>query len=59
MIARLVKKMGGNICSNCRVKQWKLEETCSFCGALFSNYEEFLLENWNTLNEDKIKNDYN
>ena len=55
MIAQILKKVNGNICSNCRIKQQTLKETCTFCGAFFSNYEEFIIENWKTVNEDGIR----
>jgi hypothetical protein len=54
MIAQLLKKSGTIICSKCRTRQWQLKETCGFCGALFSNYEEFLIENWDTLRKEEI-----
>lgn len=31
-------------CSKCRMTQSRLQETCVFCGDLFSNYEEMLLK---------------
>lgn len=31
-------------CSHCLMIQKKLEETCDFCGASFSNYEQMLLK---------------
>lgn len=55
MIAQLLKKSGVNICSKCRTRQWGLKETCAFCGAIFSNYENFLIENWEIINEDEIR----
>lgn len=54
MIAQILKKANTNICSNCRTRQWTLNETCNFCGAIFSNYEEFLLENWQVINKDEV-----
>ena len=46
MIAQLVKKAKGNICGNCRMLQKELQPQCWFCGYTFSNYEDFLLENY-------------
>lgn len=43
MIAQLRTKLDGIYCNNCFVKQQKLKSTCSFCGASFSNYEDYLL----------------
>ena len=41
MVATLKKNIDGNCyCSNCRMGQPKPEETCFFCGAVFSNYED-------------------
>ena len=31
-------------CSKCRMTQPRLQETCVFCGDLFSNYEDMLLK---------------
>ena len=46
MIAQILKKTGYCICSNCRMKQPELNETCWFCESFFSNYEELLLESY-------------
>ena len=41
MVAKLRKKMDGNYyCSACMMGQPDIEETCFFCGAQFSNWEE-------------------
>lgn len=46
MITQLVKKPHGYICGNCRMIQRKIEDTCWFCGYVFSNYEEILIKNY-------------
>lgn len=38
-------------CSECRMLVRRLAAYCGFCGAFFSNYEEYLVENTKT-NED-------
>ena len=44
MVAKLKEKNSVYYCSNCRMRQYKLEPTCFFCEALFSNYEEVMIE---------------
>lgn len=46
MFAHLVKKPDYYICSNCRMKQTEIKETCWFCGYFFSNWEVIQLENF-------------
>lgn len=46
MITYLVKKPNYYICGNCRMKQQELHENCWFCGCIFSNYENVILENY-------------
>lgn len=50
MFAHLVKKSNNYICSNCRMKQEELKETCWFCGYFFSNWEVIKIENFNVEN---------
>lgn len=52
MITHLVKKPGGYICHNCRMKQQEIKETCWFCGYFFSNYEIVLLKNYKEQNDE-------
>ena len=33
------------ICSDCRMQQKFLRPQCSFCGRIFSNYENILIQN--------------
>lgn len=56
MLAHLVKKPNGYLCSNCRMAQNKLEETCWFCGYFFSNYEVILMENYKARTDQFDKN---
>lgn len=44
MIAQLIDKGTYYICSECRMKQRELGETCWFCGKVFTNYEEELIK---------------
>jgi len=46
MIAQIVKRYGYYVCSNCRMQQHSLQETCWFCGCSFSNYESELIQLW-------------
>lgn len=50
-------KRDGDIlyCSKCRMRQMELWERCHFCGELFDNYEELLIENSRIREEDKVK----
>ena len=44
----------GYICSNCRTSiHGDIEENaaCPFCGAVFSNWEEVIINNYNGVNE--------
>lgn len=45
MIAKLIQKLDSYYCSECRIKQ-PINEVCIFCGAIFSNYEELILDNY-------------
>lgn len=45
MIANLLQKPQGYICSYCRMRQPKpFNSCCYFCDAIFTNYEEELLK---------------
>ena len=44
MIAQLIDKGTYYICSEFRMKQRELGETCWFCGKVFTNYEEELIK---------------
>ena len=54
MIAKLIHKNDYYICSNCRMKQPELNETCRFCESFFSNYEELFLEAFKESEQDDI-----
>jgi len=53
MIAKLIHKNDYYYCSECRMKQ-KLQPYCDFCEAIFSNYEELLLENYKESEYDDV-----
>jgi len=44
MIAQLIDRKTYYICSNCRMKQHEIKETCWFCDLPFSNYEEEIIK---------------
>ena len=52
MLTHLVRKDNKLICHNCRMEQKELRETCWFCNYFFSNYHVFLVENYNSINND-------
>ena len=51
MIARLLRLNGRLTCSECRIIQPNVRSSCVFCGAVFSNYEDFVIQEY----EDKYK----
>ena len=60
MIATLLKKPQGYMCSNCRLIQRTIAPTCSFCNYSFSNFEEIVLEQYKEIeNYDGSKNNGN
>lgn len=58
MIATLKKRDGRYYCSNCRMVT-PLRLQCHFCGAEFTNYTTTLLEAYNTVLDDEIKENKN
>ena len=44
MIAKLILKQNKYLCSNCYMQQFKIKESCIFCNAVFSNFEEILID---------------
>ena len=44
MIAKIVYKRDRYYCSNCYLVINKWRPQCSFCGALFSNFEDVVLQ---------------
>lgn len=56
MVARLVKneRNGCWYCSECKMRQFKVEERCEFCWNVFSNYEEVLMEDMKMVEDEKI-----
>lgn len=51
MFTYLIKKSQGFICGNCRMAQKRIENTCWFCGYIFSNYEEILIKNYKDIEQ--------
>lgn len=49
MISRLIKKDTNDIyyCSNCRMRQPRVLENCFWCGNMFSNYEDVIIQDIN------------
>lgn len=46
MVATLKKKGEYYYCSWCMMRQYKkLRASCRWCGAVFSNYEEIIIQN--------------
>ena len=56
MIAKLKKNEYGNYyyCSECMMRQKEIEPTCYFCGLLFSNYEEVIIQLYKELLEEEM-----
>lgn len=44
-------------CDKCRMLVRRLSPYCGFCGAFFSNYEEYLVENTKTNENSEIYKD--
>ena len=44
MVSKLLKHESTYYCSNCRMKQFELHSHCPFCGYMFSNIEEILIQ---------------
>ena len=44
-IGKLIKKGSSYRCSECHMPQ-ELRDTCIFCGVMFTNFEELLLEEY-------------
>ena len=42
-------------CSNCFMKLQKFTSYCEYCGEIFSNYENVLIEIYENKREDEIK----
>ena len=47
MIAQLLQKNSIFVCSKCRMKQPNIRPKCIFCDAIFSNYENIIIKNYN------------
>lgn len=55
MVAGLIKRGNGYICSECRMRQRDLQYSCWFCGKTFSNFESILCKE----TEEKLKDESN
>ena len=60
MIATLKKRDPLSFyCSNCRMMQYNVKLTCSFCGAEFTNYADILIQMYEAEYEEIIKDEKN
>ena len=59
MVSKLIKKDYAYICSECRMRQPRLQDTCWWCGNLFSNFEEVLMKDFKENMEEALKNEGN
>lgn len=57
MVSKILKKNNIFYCSNCRMRQFQIKTNCPFCGNMFSNYEEILIQQFNE--EERNKNESN
>lgn len=44
MTSKLVEKNDSYYCSNCMMRQPRIQVSCWWCGDIFSNYEEILIK---------------
>lgn len=51
----LTDKFTPYYCSECRMRQTEVRPHCGFCGKVFSNYEDVLVEMYEDKREDEIK----
>lgn len=56
MIAILKQNQDFYYCSNCRMRT-PIKPRCQFCGYEFSNYETVLLDNYDTIMQEEIKDE--
>ena len=47
MVSKLEVKNDMYYCSNCMMRQPRVQENCFWCGNMFSNYEEMLIKDVN------------
>ena len=47
MISRLIQKKDQYFCSNCMMRQPHIIQNCFWCGNIFSNYEDMLIQDVN------------
>ena len=60
MISKLIKKNNYYVCDNCMLRQPELRANCTFCGSLFSNWEEIAYrEVMMDVEEERRKNESN
>ena len=57
MISKLIKRGEQYSCSNCMMRQPTIKNCCWFCGNIFSNFEEVMLEIYDIIEEDKRRSD--
>ena len=47
MVSKLIEKNNTYFCSNCLMRQPRIQENCFWCGNMFSNYEDMLIKDIN------------
>ena len=47
MISKLIEKNDTYFCSNCMMRQPRVQTNCFWCGNMFSNYEDMLIKDVN------------
>ena len=47
MVSKLIEKNNTYFCSNCLMRQPRVQENCFWCGNMFSNYEDMLIKDVN------------
>ena len=47
MTSKLFKKQDQYYCSNCMMRQPRVQANCFWCGDMFSNYENMLIQDVN------------
>ena len=47
MVSKLVQKNDIYFCSNCMMRQPRVQANCFWCGNMFSNYEDMLIKDAN------------
>lgn len=47
MTSKIIEKHNDYYCSNCMMRQPRVQANCFWCGNIFSNYESMLIQNIN------------